>query len=447
LRGVVVAGRESQQPRTVLEYLLRQQDRTYEEVAQEFAKVARRLDERGVAISTRHLRRLASGERAGTNPATRRVLQAMFGRPAQELLQPYDATADAVASSMVTATSTEPTAVQSDVEMLTAAAERSREFAMTSHLPVSPEAIDELEDEARELAQIYLATPLPNILGRLVNLQDSVFAQLDMRQKPTNARQLYFLATIVGGMLGYAADDIGKPHLALTHTRTAFMWAEYADDNGLRAWIRGLQSLICFWANRPREAIRYAQAGGEFAATARSTSAPWLFACRARAHAALGDATQAKLLIEEADRARERVAENDLDDFGGLCSFLPARQTYYAARALASLPEEASRAERYSLQAVEAYADPSQPGWDFSCLADSRLSLALARAGRGEFDGVIEPLRPVLDLPPEQRISEFNNTMNLLHRAMNGQGTPRQAREIQEEIEVFTRVSLSSFPV
>jgi tetratricopeptide (TPR) repeat protein len=438
-----MAGRESQQPRTLLEFLLQQRDLTYEEVAEEFANAARRLDERGVTISTRHLRRLASGERMGTNPATRRVLQAVFGRSAQELLQPYDA----AASSAGTGPSAAAGDAQLDVDILTAAAERSREFAMTSHLPVSPEAIGGLEDEVRELAHIYLVTPLPEILGRLVNVQDSVFSQLEQRQKPVNARQLYFLAAIVGGILGYAADDIGKPQLALNHTRTAFMWAEYADDNGLRAWIRGLQSLISFWANRPHEAIRYAEAGSEFASVARSTSAPWLYSGLARAHAALGDATQAKSLIEQADRARDRVGENDLDDFGGLCSFLPARQTYYAARTLASLPEEAARAERYSLEAVAAYADPSQPGWDFSCLADSRLSLALARAGRGEFDGVLEPLQPVLDLPPEQRISEFNKTMNLLHKAMNGPGAPRQAREIQEAIEGFTRVSLSSFPI
>ena len=438
-----MAGRESQQPRTVLELLLQQRDLTYEEVVQEFANVARRLDERGVTISARHLRRLASGERAGTTPATRRVLQNMFGRSAQELLQPVDNAAPVTGAASPLA----PGDTKSDAEILTAAAERSREFAMTSHLPVSPEAIDGLEDEVRELAQIYLVTPLPNILGRLVNVQDSVFSQLELRQKPTNARQLYFLAAIVGGILGYAADDIGKPQLALTHTRAAFMWAEYADDNGLRAWIRGLQSLISFWANRPHEAIRYAQAGSEFAATARSTSAPWLFSCLARAHAALGDGTQAKSLIEQADRARDRVAENDLDDFGGLCSFLPARQTYYAARSLASLPDEAVQAERYALKAVDAYADPHLPGWDFTCLADSRLSLALARAARGEFDGVIEPLQPVLDLPPEQRISEFNRTMNLLHRALNGSGLPRQAREVQEAIEGFTRVSLPSLPV
>src|SRR5215470_8371934 len=75
------------QPRTVLEELLRQQDRTYDEIAQDFEKVARQLGEHGVSISTRHLRRLASGERTGTTPATRRVLQAMFHRRMDELLQ------------------------------------------------------------------------------------------------------------------------------------------------------------------------------------------------------------------------------------------------------------------------------------------------------------------------------------------------------------------------
>jgi hypothetical protein len=73
------------------------------------------------------------------------------------------------------------------------------------------------------------------------------------------------------------------------------------------------------------------------------------------------------------------------------------------------------------------------------------LSLALARAEKGEYDGVVEPIRPVLALAPEQRISGFSKAMDLIHRAMNG--GPQQAQEIQEEIEIFTRVRLPSFPV
>jgi hypothetical protein len=438
-----MAGRDSSEPRTVLEYLLRQQDRTYEEVVREFIKIGRQLDERGVSITSRHLRRLASGERLGTTPATRRVLQAMFGRPAHELLQPFDPAATAPE----TVAGTDSHQPQSDVEMLTMAAERSRHYALSRHLPVSGEAVDQLAEEIKDLAQSYLVTPLPHLVGRLVGVQEAVFSQLELRQKPANARQLYFLASIVDGLLGYAADDVGKPRLALSHTRTAFTWAEYAGHNGLRAWIRGLQSLICYWASQPREAVRYALAGAEFARDARSTATPWLHACQARAHAALGDATETKALIEQATRAQELVVPNDLDEFGGLCSFLPARQIYYAARALSSLPEEAALAERYALEAIDAYADPTQPGWDFTCEADSRLSLALARATLGELDGVTESLRPVLDLQPEQRTHELNKTMSHVHRALNRRAPQRQALEIQEEIELFTRVSLPEFPV
>jgi hypothetical protein len=438
-----LAGRESRPPRTVLEYLLQRQDRTYEEVGREFEKIGRQLDERGVSITPRHLRRLASGERAGTTPATRRVLQAMFSVSAGELLQPYDPSVPVPGAPAETSVRL----IQSDVELLTMAAERSRDFALARHLPVSAEAVAQLTEEVGELARDFPVTPLPHILGRLVQTQDAVLAQLELRQKPGNARQLYFLATIIGGLLGYAADDVGKPQLALTHTRTAFMWAEYADHNGLRAWIRGLQSLICYWANQPHQAVRYAQAGIVFADTARSTSAPWLYACEARARAALGDAAETKALIDAATRAQERVTRDELDEFGGVCSFYPSQQTYYAARALASLPSESALAERYGLAAVEAYTDEGQPGWDFSCQADSRLALALARVSRRELDGVADALLPVFQLPPEQRIHDLIKTMNVVHLELTKLPPQPQVRQLQEEIESFTRASLPQFPV
>src|SRR5689334_22536647 len=64
-------------PRTVLEHILWGEDYSYEEIAARFDLVASELGERA-SITGRHLRRLASGERTGANPVTRRVLQAMF---------------------------------------------------------------------------------------------------------------------------------------------------------------------------------------------------------------------------------------------------------------------------------------------------------------------------------------------------------------------------------
>ncbi len=431
-----------QPPRTVLEHLLRQRDRTYQETAYEFEKLARELNERGVGISPRHLRRLASGERAGTTPATRRVLQAMFGMTAGELLQPYRVPSEDHA--MPVAGRADP---RSDVEVLTMAAERFRDFAFRTQESVGSEAVEEVTDEVRELARTYLYVPLPSVLGRLVGAQDRVLSLLELRQRPANARHLYFLATILGGILAYAGDDVGRPDVALSHARTAYMWAEYADHNGLRAWIRGIQSFVCYWDNRPHEAVRYAQAGNQFANVTRSTAAPWLFACEARAHAALGAVPRAKTLIEDAFRAQDQIREDDLDEIGGICAFYPSRLTYYAAGALASSREESALAERYALDAVTAYSDQRRPGWDYSCQADTHISLALSRARGGEIDSVAEALQPVFALPPEQRIHDLVKTINLVHGALTERAPAHGVQDIQEQIELFTRSSLPRFPV
>lgn len=79
---------ETDQPRTVLEYLVRRQDRTHDELAAEFDEIAAALGER-VTLSARHLRRLASGGRDTASPPTRRVLHQQFGHPFSVLRQPW----------------------------------------------------------------------------------------------------------------------------------------------------------------------------------------------------------------------------------------------------------------------------------------------------------------------------------------------------------------------
>ena len=75
-----MAGRYA--PKTVLAQLIQRRNQTYSEIVAEFVEL-------GGTITERHLRRLASGERAGTTPQTRRTLQRMFGKPVEELLAPY----------------------------------------------------------------------------------------------------------------------------------------------------------------------------------------------------------------------------------------------------------------------------------------------------------------------------------------------------------------------
>ena len=142
------------------------------------------------------------GERSGNrpNPATRRALQYAFNRPIDELLGPYTLSDLPVVG--------EPKRGTEASEVLTVAADRARRF-MTS--------LQTLSDES-----------LPEILGHLVSGQESVFSLLERPQRPTHARQLYFLSAVLSGLLAKASHDLADPHAALAQSRTAWLCAEQA---------------------------------------------------------------------------------------------------------------------------------------------------------------------------------------------------------------------------
>jgi len=269
----------------MLEHLLLQQDRTYEEAAKDFLVLARSLGE-SATISSRHLARLARGERsgAGTNPATRRVLQKMFDRTIDELLRPWASSTDL---DVLTPAATGNLLVLSgddERRVLAMAAQRARKFALIAgQSATGAEVIDQLHDDVHRLAVAYPQQPLSHILADLVDTQDTIFTLLEQRQRPQHARQMYFLGSVVGGMLAKASHDLSEPHAAMAQARTAYLCADNADHDGLRAWLRGLQSLVSYWARRPQEAVRYAQSCGDFALRAGNTTAVWLPMNEARA--------------------------------------------------------------------------------------------------------------------------------------------------------------------
>jgi tetratricopeptide (TPR) repeat protein len=437
-----VAGREDREPRTVLEHLIWQQDRTYEEAAAHFVVTARSMNERAT-ISARHLARLARGERgsARTTPATRRVLQRMFARSADDLLRPWaqspeviDAQPDAEFSQRL------PSRPGDLRRLLTMAAKRARRFTLTAGQGgTTTEVVDQLREDTQRLAVAYPQQPLMEVLSDLVALQDTVFALLEQRQRPQQARDLYFLGGIVAGLLAKASHDLADPHSAMAQARTAFLCADTAEHDSARAWLRGLQSLIAYWAGRHQEAVRYAQAGSEYAARSRNTTAVWLPMNEARAWAALGNDEQARLAIDRAERAWDDIQTDELDELGGLCTFFRERQLYYAADALAWLPEHTTTAERYSEEAVTAYRDPGSAAWAFGDQAGSHTNLAVALVKRGEFEGAAETLAPVLDLPAGQRINGIVHSLQRVHGAIRRAPLTPVGQDLLDQIETFGR--------
>ncbi|WP_433164112.1 XRE family transcriptional regulator [Kribbella sp. CA-247076] len=430
-----MAGRYT--PKTVLAHLIQRRNQTYSEIVAEFVEL-------GGTITERHLRRLASGERAGTTPQTRRTLQRMFGKPVEELLAPYvpeqagQVVPAPAASGRIT--------TGNEMEVLDMAASRARAFALAAQSGLGSEAMEQVYDDVRHVAKAYPQRPLPEILGQLVETQDLVFALLESRQRPEHLRQLYFLGGVTGGLLAKASHDLGNPHAALTQARTAFLCADNADHHGLRAWVRGLQSLVSYWAGNPHDSVRYAQLGAGYAEQANSTTSVWLPVSEARAWAALGNPEATRAALERAEEAWNTVRKDDLDEMGGLCTFGRHRQLYYAADALAWLPGEVEQAERYSRQAVDAYNDQSHPEWAFGDAAGSQAAMAISRIVNGELDGAADAIAPVLDLPAERRINGVVHSARRVHQALRQSGRADDARELQEEIEMFTRTPMQTFP-
>lgn len=325
-------------------------------------------------------------------------------------------------------------------------ARRARAFAVAAHSGLSDEAMEQVYEDVRYVAVTYPQRPLTEVLSHLVETQDLVFALLEHRQRADHLRHLYFLGGVTGGLLAKASHDLGNSHAALAQARTALQCADSADHNGLRAWIRGLQSLVSYWAGDPHESVRYAQLGAGHAERSNSTTGVWLPVSEARAWAALGNAEAATQALERADNAWDSVRNDDLDDLGGICTFGRARQLYYAADALAWLPGEAAGGQRYSTLAVEAYADQSGPDWAFSDAAGSQAAMALTRIAQHDLDGACDAMAPVLELPADRRINGIVHSARRVHRALRTSGLAGRARSLQEEIESFSRMPIHADP-
>ncbi|MGH8903705.1 MAG: hypothetical protein ACRDYA_19040, partial [Egibacteraceae bacterium] len=334
---------------------------------------------------------------------------------------------------------------------------RERQVAMTARKAlrfsatvegsnIGPETLDQLRDEATRLARAYLIQPVTTLLSDLVEVQDVAFRLLEGRQRPDQTRDLYLLAGVMCGLVAEASLGLGDPHNALTQARTAYVCADNAGHDGLRAWVRGFQSMTAYWAGWPHEALRYAQLGNDAAARATGTAAVYLPALEARAHAALGNGGESQTAVERAHSARERAALDELDEFGGQLTFSLPRQLYYIADATVWLPGEEERAEREAAEAVAAYEHADQAEGSFVNESLSRADLA--RAGRGELDGARAALRPVLDLPPAHRVRPVVTSAQRVHTALRDpryHGSPA-AQETQEEIEAFCQASAAALP-
>jgi hypothetical protein len=309
------------------------------------------------------------------------------------------------------------------------------EWAETTN--VGPVTLAQIEDATRRIAHEYLtAAPMP-LFMRTMLLGKRVFRLLQGRQQPDQTRELYLAAGRLYGLLAWMSGDLGYLGEAEAQGRTAWLCAELADHNGLRAWVLATQSKTAFWDGRRREAATLARRG--LTISPASTAAIMLACQEADAWAELGAADEARSALLTADQAREHLHEPD--DIGGLFSCGPARQSNYAASVNLRLGRPAD-----AIQLTQDALDHLDQGGPhgYGTIAQVHICAVRAHIMADQLDGAAAALAPVLAVPPEQRLDPLTRRMREVGRALvthRLNGSPI-ARALQGQVEDFCTASL-----
>ncbi len=300
--------------------------------------------------------------------------------------------------------------------------------------------VSDVELEAHEsmLTQIagdYVHAPLHRIFTDLVSTRDQLFDLLLGRQPPSQTRELFLLAGTSCLLLAHASQNLGDEDAAIAQLQTSWTFAEQADHNDLRAWVKGTAALIAEWSNRRQTALDYTRQAIQLAPAGETRIR--IAAIEARAAARIGDRSTAMTALTDLQRAREQSAAPDaLTRFGGLLTFPLAKQEYYIGGTLALLGEH-HQAEHHAAAAVDLYENGPEEHRSYGDEALARLDIVTARLTAGEIEGAGEQLQPLLELPADRRIRQLGDAMHQVTRLLE---EPRFARSpIARELADATR--------
>lgn len=273
----------------------------------------------------------------------------------------------------------------------------------------------------------------------LSQLRREVFEFLDARQRPTVLPSLYRVAGQLCALLAHACSDLGQAYAAETHTRTAWLCADLAEDDQLRAYVRWVQSNIAFWNGDLLRAADLAHSGQRYATA--GTGLLRLASQEARAYAAASDHREAGRALATAQAARSHASTAD-DRPGGVFSFAPGKAAYYASEARLALggKENVERAVTDAEEALRLFAaePPSEHCPEFSAAA--QLDLVAAYLALNDLHAAEEHLQPVFAIPAESRtlpiVKRMRQTDGVLSTAPFA--TSALVPDLRERIRLFT---------
>ncbi|WP_216917134.1 hypothetical protein [Nocardia noduli] len=301
---------------------------------------------------------------------------------------------------------------------------------------VDENVLEQLHADIAHLAADYLTKPALELVPRLSSMRRDVFDMLDTRQRPRVLPDLYLIAGQVCALMAHACADLGRPYDAETHARTAWLAADYSEDQQLRAYVRWVQANIAYWDKDFDRAAQYAQSG---LADMRADSTRLRLASQlARAEAARGNDRAALAALDIATDAITRVqpASPTTGPGAGVMYFDPGKARYYAAEVHLALggTQHAQLALTYADSALDTFTEDSPQEF----VAAATLDAALAHLGLRDLEAAAARVERVLCLPVELRtapiVARVTDTADRF--AALGSATPVH-RELTERITLF----------
>lgn len=271
-----------------------------------------------------------------------------------------------------------------------------------------PEVITQLRGELQEIAEQY-ETLDHHVLGpRLIRLRACAEAILGDCGHPAQRRELFEVAGMASGILGYIAVGRADFSLARAYCLESFRLADFADSPGLQAWSRGMHSFCEYYAGRYDDALRLAEDGLSYAGSGPQSVRLTVNGV-ARARGKLGDRQGVHRAVGEAE---ELLARNGAP--GGVPSSITlgcysrAQVAGNAATAYVALalPDKIRHHIGLAMPDIAAHGSPWGQSLVTIDLAFSYLAADLDRAATLVQRGLeISASQPVVSV--RQRAAEF----------------------------------------
>jgi hypothetical protein len=328
--------------------------------------------------------------------------------------------------------------------IMDAARESSEHAANAEQTNVGSTLLEQLRDDVIRLARASSQVDLVPIFPEMVRVRNQIYRLLEGHQYPRQTNELYFLASIICGVLADASDCFGYRTAAVEQTRAAWAYAEIIGHNSLRVWCRAMQASLAQLDERPRQALSLVQSGRRYAGS-NELSHLRLHNNEGLFLACLGRKEEAIKAFDLARDARSRVEGTDelFDDIGGTFSSPAGKQFLFAAEGFLKL-DLTVKAEESAQTALDMYVSGPVKDRDYANEARAEISLATARLIRGDVDAAHEAIRPVLELPTQRRVDWLAYDMKNFRKAI-AQSTVQGSsglHELESEVENFLETML-----